>query len=63
MFVGVWGVSARIQVSRKEFHTHIHLNYIRVEFLSCIKKNKNKNKNKNENMLKNRIPLSQSIER
>ena len=57
------GGSAGIQVSRRELHTHIHLNYTKVEFLSCIKKNKNKNKNKNENMLKNRIPLSQSIER
>ena len=61
MLVRVWGVSAGIQVFRRELHTHIHLNYTKVEFLSCIKKNKNKNKN--ENMLKNRIPLSQSIER
>ena len=60
MLVGVWGVSAGIQVSRRELHTHIHLNYTKVEFLSCIKKNKNKNKN--ENTLKNRILLSQSIE-
>ena len=29
-----------IQVSRKEFHTHIHLDYDRIEFLSCIKKKK-----------------------
>ena len=29
---GVWGVRARVQISRKEFHTHIHLDYARVEF-------------------------------
>ena len=38
----VWGVRVGIQVFRKEFHTYIHLNYIRVEFLSCIKKKKMK---------------------
>ena len=35
---GVWGVRARVQVSRREFHTYIHLNQTRVEFLSCKKK-------------------------
>ena len=34
---GVWGVRAGIQVSRRELHTHIHLDYVRVEILSCIK--------------------------
>ena len=29
------------------FHTYIHLDYVRVEFLSCIKKTKNK-RNKNQ---------------
>ena len=33
---GVWGVMIEIQVFRKKFHTHIHLDYVRVEFLSCI---------------------------
>ena len=28
----------RLKVSRKEFYTYIHLDYIRVEFLFCIKK-------------------------
>ena len=37
---GVWGVRAGIQVSRREFHTHIHLDWTRVKLLSCIKKKK-----------------------
>ena len=37
---GVWGVRAEVQVSRRELHTHIHLNYVRVEILFCIKKKK-----------------------
>ena len=36
------GVRAEVQVSRREFHTHIYLDYSRVEFLSCIKKKKKK---------------------
>ena len=39
---GVWGVRVGVQVSKKEFHIHIHLDYDRVEFLSCIKKEKKK---------------------
>ena len=35
---GVWGAKAGIQVSRREFYTHIHLDYVRVEILSCKKK-------------------------
>ena len=35
---GVWGVRTRVQVSKREFHTHVHLNYTRVEILSYIKK-------------------------
>ena len=38
---GVWEVRTGIQVFRKDFHTHIRLDYIRVEFLSCINKKKN----------------------
>ena len=34
---GVWSVRVKIQVFRKKLHTHIHLNYVRVEFLSCKK--------------------------
>ena len=30
------GVSVRVQVCRRELHTHIHLDYVRIEFLSCI---------------------------
>ena len=33
----VWGARDRVQVSRREFHTHIHLDYVGVEILSCIK--------------------------
>ena len=40
---GVWRASVRVQVFRREFHTHIHLDYVRIKFLSCIKKNKIKN--------------------
>ena len=36
----VWGVRAGVQVSRRKFHTHIHLDQTRVEILSCIKKRK-----------------------
>ena len=36
---GVWEARVEIQVSRREFHTHIHLDYVKVKFLSCIKKN------------------------
>ena len=30
------GVRAEVQVCRRELHTHIHLDYARIEFLSCI---------------------------
>ena len=36
----VWGVRVEIQASKKEFHTHIHLNYIRVKFYLVKKKKK-----------------------
>ena len=42
MLVGCGGVRTGVQVSRREFHTHIHLDYVRVEILSYIK-NKKKN--------------------
>ena len=42
MLVEVFGVRAGVQVSQKELYTHIHLNYVRVEFQSCIKKKKKK---------------------
>ena len=35
---GVLGVRVEVQVSKREFHTHIHLDLVRVKFLSCIKK-------------------------
>ena len=34
----VWGPKAEVQVSRREFHTLINLNYVRIEIISCIKK-------------------------
>ena len=39
----MWEVRAEIQVSRsrRKLHTHIYLDYTRVKFLSCIKKNFN----------------------
>ena len=35
----LWGVGCRaeVQVFKKKVHTHIHLDYTRIEFLSCIK--------------------------
>ena len=36
----VWEVKTGVQVFRKELHTHIYVNYAKVEFLSCIKKKK-----------------------
>ena len=36
----VWGVKVGVQVFKKKLHTYIHLNYVRVEFLSCKKKKK-----------------------
>ena len=35
----VWEARVGIQVSKRELHTHIHLDYAKIEFLSCIKKN------------------------
>ena len=36
-YCGVGETRAEVQVSKKEFHIRIHLDYIRVNFLSCIK--------------------------
>ena len=38
---GVWGIKAGVQVSKREFHTHIHLDYVKVEFYLVSKKKKN----------------------
>ena len=43
----MWEVKAGVQVSNKEFHIHIHLDYARIKILSCIKKIKNKKLKKN----------------
>ena len=32
------GTKAGVQLLRKEFHTYINLDYIKVEFLFCLKK-------------------------
>ena len=37
----MWGAKAGVQVSRRKFHTHIHLDYAKVEFLSKKKKEGN----------------------
>ena len=34
---GVWGERAEVQVFRREFYTHIHLDQVRVEILFCKK--------------------------
>ena len=34
----MWGARAGVQVSRRELHTHIHLDKVKVEILSCIQK-------------------------
>ena len=36
----MWGAKAGVQVSRRELHTHIHLDYARVEFYLVLKKKK-----------------------
>ena len=33
---GVWEIRAGVQVSRREFHTHIHLDYVIAEIISYI---------------------------
>ena len=43
---GMWRVRVRVQVSGREFHTHIHLDQFRVEILSCIHQPKKKKKKK-----------------
>ena len=37
----MWEATGRVQVSKRELHTLIHLDYDRVEFLSFIKKLRN----------------------
>ena len=37
---GVGEARAGVQVSIRKFHTHIHLDYVRIEILSCYKKKK-----------------------
>ena len=38
---GVWEARTRVQVSKRELHIHIYLDYIRVEFYLVSKKKKN----------------------
>ena len=42
----VWGARVRDQVFRRELHTYIHLDYIRVKFMSFFLKKKRKEKKK-----------------
>ena len=39
----VWEVRTGVQVFRREFRTHIHLDYVRVEFYLVSKKKNNNN--------------------
>ena len=41
---GVWGERVGVQVSKRELHTHIYLDYSRVEFYLVKKNKKNKKK-------------------
>ena len=34
----MWGVRAEIQVFKRKLYIHIHLDYVRVKFISCKKK-------------------------
>ena len=34
----MWGARVRVQVFKRKFHTQIHLDYAKIEFLSCNKK-------------------------
>ena len=43
----MWEVKVGVQVSNREFHIHIHLDYARIKILSCIKKIKNKKLKRN----------------
>ena len=55
---------AKIQVSRREFHTHIHLDYTRIKFQSCIKKIKikiKKNNNNNNNNNNKKYPVKKVL--
>ena len=47
------GARVGIKVFRKEFHTHIHLNYVRVNFLFCKKYKKYKINKKKEIKIQN----------
>ena len=40
----MWGARAGVQVFRRKFHIFIHLDYTKVEFLSCILKKEKKKK-------------------
>ena len=40
MFVECGGIRAGVQVFRRKFYAHIHLNYVRVEFYLVLKKKK-----------------------
>ena len=39
---GVWDARAEVQVSRRKFHIHMHLDQAKVKFLSFVKKLKKK---------------------
>ena len=46
-------VRVGVQVSRNKLHTHIHLDYVKIEFLFCIKKKMRKPVNLKLEWMKN----------
>ena len=45
-------IRAKFQISMRKLHIHIHLDYVRVEFLSCIRWKKKKNQVEEQLMCK-----------
>ena len=42
----MWGARTGVQVSKREFYIHIHLDYARIEFYLVLKKKKKTNQTK-----------------
>ena len=57
----VWEARAGVQVSKREFRTHIHLDQARVEILSCIKKKKKKKKKKENTLINTKTNTQESL--
>ena len=48
---GVWREKTGVQVSRRKLHSHIHLDYTRIEFYLSQKKKKKKKKQQQQQFL------------